>query len=182
MHFDENFFDTNKVKVVMSELTGQAFYFFETQGIPSDNSSRNEDNMLSVRRRFYDHLGNPLGSNTFSQNDLVVVELTLSTTDNSVIENVIISDLLPACFEVENTRLNTERGLDWIKNRAYPDHIDFRDDRVNLFATASGQSRKFYYMVRVVGKGTFQQGPVSAEAMYNGAYYSYSGSSSIVVK
>lgn len=27
MHFNENFFDTNKVKAVMSELTGQAFYF-----------------------------------------------------------------------------------------------------------------------------------------------------------
>jgi uncharacterized protein YfaS (alpha-2-macroglobulin family) len=162
--------------------TGQAFYYFETQGIPVDNSTRDEDNVLSVRRRFYDRLGNPLGNNSFNQNDLVVVELTLSTTDNSVIENVIISDLLPACFEVENTRLNTERGLDWIKNRSYPDHIDFRDDRVNLFANASGQNRKFYYMVRVVGKGTFKQGPVSAEAMYNGAYYSYSGSSMIVVK
>lgn len=167
---------------VVSEGSGQAFYYFETQGIPLNNSDRNEDNILSISRRFYDRLGNPLGSSSFNQNDLVVVELSLSTNDNSVIENVVVSDLLPACFEVENTRLNTERGLAWIKNISYPDYIDFRDDRVNLFSTASGQTRKFYYMVRVVGKGTFRQGPVSAEAMYNGSYYSYSGSSSVIVK
>ena len=162
--------------------SGQIFYYFETQGIPVSNSDREEDKVLSVRRRFFDRNGNTLGNNKFKQNDLLVVEVTLSTSDNSVVENVIITDMLPACFEVENTRLTTERGMDWAKNRAYPDHIDFRDDRVNLYSDASGQSRKFYYMVRVVGRGNYKQGPVSAEAMYNGSYYSYSGSASITVE
>lgn len=162
--------------------TGQIFYYFETQGIPVSNSDRQEDKVLSVQRRFYDRNGIALSSNKFRQNDLVVVEVTLATTDNSVVENVIMTDMLPACFEVENTRLTAERGMDWAKKRSYPDHIDFRDDRVNLFSDAGGQIRRFYYMVRVVGRGTYKQGPVSAEAMYNGSYYSYSGSASITVE
>lgn len=162
--------------------TGQIFYYFETQGIPVSNSDREEDKVLSVRRKFFNRNGNSLGNNKFKQNELVVVEVTLSTTDNSAIENVIITDMLPACFEVENTRLTAERGMDWVKNRSYPDHIDFRDDRVNLFSDAGGQIRRFYYMVRVVGRGKYKQGPVSAEAMYNGSYYSYSGSASITVE
>ena len=162
--------------------SGQIFYYFETQGIPASNSNREEDKVLSVRRRFFDRHGNALGNSRFSQNDLLVVEVTLSTTDNSMVENVIITDMLPACFEVENTRLTAERGMDWAKNRSYPDHIDFRDDRVNLYSHAGGQIRKFYYMVRVVGRGKYKQGPVSAEAMYNGSYYSYSGAASITVE
>ena len=162
--------------------SGQLFYYFETQGIPVANSDRQEDKVLTVRRHFYDRNCNALGNNKFRQNDLVVIELTLATNDNSLIENVIITDMLPACFEVENTRLTTERGMDWAKNRSYPDYIDFRDDRVNLYSDASGQNRKFYYMVRVVGRGKYKQGPVSAEAMYNGSYYSYSGSESITVE
>jgi len=36
--------------------------------------------------------------------------------------------------------------------------------------------------VRVVSTGTYQMGPVSADAMYNGEYHSYHGAGIIEVK
>lgn len=173
---------TGQTATITAGGTGSLFYYFETQGIPAVNSDREEDNVLLVRRRFFDRSGKAVSSYEFKQHELLVVELTLNTTDNSLIDNVVITDMLPACFEVENTRLTAEREMEWTKNRSFPQHIDFRDDRVNLFTQADGQSRKFYYMVRVVGKGTFKHGPVSAEAMYNGLFYSYSGSATVTVK
>jgi len=173
---------TGQTATITAGGSGSLFYYFETQGIPAVNSDREEDNVLVVRRKFFDRSGKAVSSYEFKQHELLVVELTLNTTDNSLIDNVVITDMLPACFEVENTRLTAEREMEWTKNRSFPQHIDFRDDRVNLFTQADGQSRKFYYMVRVVGKGTFKHGPVSAEAMYNGLFYSYSGSATVTVK
>lgn len=162
--------------------TGTLYCYFETEGVPVSGVSGDEDRVLSVRRRLLDRNGSPVNKNELRQNDLLVVEISLSTNDNSFVENVIITDILPACFEVENTRLTTERGFDWTSERAMPDYTDFRDDRVNMFADATGKAKKLYYMVRVTAKGTFRQGPVSADAMYNGLYYSYSGAGEVTVK
>jgi hypothetical protein len=72
--------------------------------------------------------------------------------------------------------------MEWIKNRSTPDYQDIRDDRITFFTTASGQTRTFYYMVRAVSTGVFVQGPVGADAMYNGQYYSYSGAGRVIVR
>ena len=57
-----------------------------------------------------------------------------------------------------------------------------RDDRITMFTTVTGYVKNFYYLVRVVSKGTYKMGPVSADAMYDGNYYSYYGSRSVSVK
>lgn len=57
-----------------------------------------------------------------------------------------------------------------------------RDDRLNLFTTATGKPKSFYYMARAVSKGTFKLGPISADAMYNGEYHSYNGAGVVRVK
>lgn len=161
---------------------GSVFYYLESEGIPLSGKARNEDRVLKVKRALLTRNGQPVKPDFISQNDLIVVAITISTTDNSIVENVAITDILPAGFEIENPRLNNEREMNWIKNRATPDYQDIRDDRISFFTTASGQTRTFYYMVRAVSSGTFTQGPVGADAMYNGQYYSYSGSGKVVIR
>jgi alpha-2-macroglobulin len=135
-----------------------------------------------VRKKFYDRNGRTITGNAFKQNELVVVEITLRTKESSAVENVAITDLLPACFEIENSRLNAERNADWMKDASIRDYTDIRDDRISFFTTATSKEKKFYYTVRVVGKGEFVMGPVGADAMYNGKYHSYSGSAYIIAK
>jgi len=89
---------------------------------------------------------------------------------------------LPACFEIENSRLVAEREMDFTKNRSIPEYTDIRDDRISFFTTLNGNAKTFYYTVRVVSKGTFVIGALSADAMYNGEYHSYSGSGKVTVK
>ena len=103
------------------------------------------------------------------QNDLVVVKLTLTSTGAAAIENVVVTDILPAGFEIENPRLNSLPNMAWAKDKSTPDHQDFRDDRVNFFVTATSNAKNFYYMVRAVSPGEFVMGPVSADAMYDGS-------------
>ncbi len=59
--------------------------------------------------------------------------------------------------------------------KSNPEYQDIRDDRINLFITATPYVKCYYYLVRAVSAGRFVMGPVSADAMYNGEFYSYSG-------
>jgi alpha-2-macroglobulin len=168
-------------KQVNVNAKGKLYYFWEMEGITMDGSYKNEDSYLKVRKKFLSRTGAPVSGTTFRQNDLVVVKLTISTTDNTYADNVVITDMLPAGFEIENPRVGAVPELEWIKDNSSPDHFDIRDDRINLYARAEGQEKHFYYLVRAVSMGSFVMGPVSADAMYNGEYHSYNGAGKIKV-
>jgi alpha-2-macroglobulin len=166
---------------IVTKGTGNLYYYWEMEGLSADGKYKEEDSYLKARKTFYDKNGRELSGTDFKQNDLVIVKIALSTTDNSTVENVVITDLLPAGFEIENPRLSESADMEWIKNNSAPQHYDIRDDRINLFCTATGNVKYFYYMVRAVSKGNFRMGPVSADAMYNGEYHSYNGGGMIRV-
>ena len=156
--------------------TGRLYYYWETEGIRADGKVKEEDAYLRVRRQFLTRTGQPIGTPSFRQNDLVVVKITLAAADAAgTVKNVAITDLLPAGLEIENPRLGAVRELSWAKDAAQPDYLDVRDDRINIFTTATGAPKSFYYLARAVSKGVFKLGPVSADAMYNAAYHSYNG-------
>ncbi|MCS7019303.1 MAG: MG2 domain-containing protein [Cytophagales bacterium] len=161
---------------------GELYYFWEMEGLNSNGAYPEEDSYLKVSRDFFDRNGNRLSGDTFNQNDLVVVKISLQTTNGGTVPNVVVSDLLPAGFEIENPRINSLPQMAWTEGASSPQHTDIRDDRIHLFTTATPNVAEFYYVVRAVTKGTFRLGPVSADAMYNGEYHSYSGSKTITVQ
>ncbi|MBP6517073.1 MAG: hypothetical protein KA242_08480, partial [Chitinophagales bacterium] len=165
---------------ITAEGEGSVYYFMEQEGITRDGSYKQEDNFLKVRKTFYDRYGHVLNGNTFKQNDLIIVGITLENAFSRSVDNVVVTDMLPAGFEIENSRINEIPGMDWIKDASYSDAIDIRDDRVNIFTDANGK-KKFYYAVRAVTPGSFHMGPVSADAMYAAEYHSYNGGGMINV-
>jgi hypothetical protein len=140
-----------------------------------------EDNYVKVRRQFYDRAGREITGNSFKQNDLVIIGITLEKAYSNTIENIVITDLLPAGFEIENPRTKELPGMDWIKDAAEPTALDVRDDRIHFFVDATRDKQKYFYAVRAVSLGQFKQGPVSADAMYNGEIHSYHGAGNIKV-
>ena len=172
----------NKGIEISVKGSGSLYYFWQLEGLSADGKVKEEDSFLKIRKAFFDRNGRALSGNTFQQNDLIVVKLTVATVDQSSVDNMVITDILPAGFEIENPRLTESAEMQWIKDAAYPEHFDIRDDRINLFTSVSGTQKTFYYVVRAVSKGTFIMGPASADAMYNGEYHSYSGAGSVKVK
>jgi uncharacterized protein YfaS (alpha-2-macroglobulin family) len=172
----------NKSVTITASGKGTLYYYYELSGVKLTPPHADVDNFLKVRRRFLDRSGNTLSSNSFTQNDLIVVEITAQSQNGMKVENVAITDILPACFEIENSRLVAEREMDFTKNRTTPEYTDIRDDRISFFTSLNGTVKTFYYTVRAVSKGTFVIGAVSADAMYNGEYHSYSGSGKVSVK
>ena len=175
---------TNTPITLVTKGTGNVYYFAQSEGIPTTGKIPEEDNGLRVRRAYLSREGTPL--ETIKQNDLVVVKITLISTNGLNVENVVVTDLLPAGLEVENPRLTgtpgrEPRDMPWIQKPATPDHFDLRDDRINFYTTATGTEKSFYYLARAVSRGRFVVGSVSADAMYNGEYRSYNGARTLTI-
>ena len=164
-----------------TEGDGKLFYFWELEGLDKNGDYVEEDSFLKVRRSYFDRFGRAITNNEFTQNDLVVVKLSLQSTGSDKVENVVVSDILPAGLEVENPRISDLPDMEWIKDASHPEHRDFRDDRVHLFTTATNKPKNFYYVLRAVSPGNYVMGPASADAMYNGEYHSYHGAGSVRV-
>lgn len=171
---------TNRPSQITTKGKGSLYWFAQTEGLSATGSYVDEDAGLRVRKQFFNRNGQSIS--TFHQNDLVVVKISLSSTDGAPVENVVVTDLLPAAFEIENPRLIEPRDMPWIKNPTTPDHFDIRDDRINYYTTADNTEKTFYYMVRIITKGTFTLGPVSADAMYSADFRSYSGGGKLKVE
>jgi len=161
---------------------GSLYYFAQTGGLSATGTVPEVDNFLRVRRQFLTRDGQPIPGNRFSQNQLVVVKLTVGSLSGLAIDNVVVTDLLPAGLEVENPRLTAERELSWAKDQSAPEHFDLRDDRIHFFTSVDKTPRTFYYLARAVSRGTFRLGPASADAMYRGEYRSYHGAGTVVVQ
>jgi uncharacterized protein YfaS (alpha-2-macroglobulin family) len=167
---------------IVTKGNGRLYYFWEAEGISAGGSYKEEDSYLKVRKRFFDRFGRPITGSNFRQNDLVIVNITLEKSFSTAVENVVITDLLPAGFEIENPRTKDIPGMDWIKDASTPTSLDVRDDRIHFFVDATVPKQNYYYAVRAVSPGQFHMGPVSADAMYNGEYHSYHGAGVIRVE
>lgn len=159
--------------------TGRVYYTWQAEGIPLGGKIKEEDNYIKVRRRLFNRNGVPLNANSFKQNDLVIVQVSLENNYSTPVDNIVISDLLPAGFEIENPRIREVAGMNWVKDASDPEAMDIRDDRINLFMNLRQTKQVYYYAVRAVAAGNFNWGALGAEAMYQGEYHSYNGATRI---
>ncbi len=163
---------------------GKLYYFWEAEGISATGRYKEEDSYLRVRRTFYNRYGQVITNNVFEQNDLVLVELAVQNGTETKVENVAVTDILPAGFEIENPRITQlPPGMVWPHTRSHATHTDYRDDRIHYFIDLydSRRPQYYYYLVRAVSRGTYNMGPASADAMYNGEYHSYHGGGTIKI-
>ncbi len=166
---------------LVTKGSGYLYYYWVAEGVSATGEYKEEDSYLKVRRQFYNRYGQPVNGNTFQQNDMVIVKLIIEKSFATSVENVVITDLLPAGFEIENPRTKELPGMDWIKDGFNPTALDVRDDRIHFFVDLNSSKQNYYYAVRAVSPGMYKMGPVSADAMYNGEYHSYHGAGTVKV-
>jgi len=146
---------------------GSCYYYWQAFGIPINAPIPQYDRDLRVRRSYLDRNGNPICNSDIRQGDVIISEIRI-TALTEPLENVIITDMLPAGLEIENPRLQSRAGISWIADKNYkPDYMDIRDDRLTIFGNFPRQEEQiFYYALRAVTRGDFVLPPVTGEAMY----------------
>ena len=156
-------------KKVTISIKGEGTCYFSwcAEGIPASMNIDEYDRGLIVRRFYLNEQGIPVNNRSFKQGDLVIAKITIKSVHESL-DNVAVIDMLPAGFEIENPRLQSRQGIDWISGSNYqPLYLDIRDDRLILFGNFSrGREETFYYGLRAVTRGKFHLPSVRAEAMY----------------
>jgi hypothetical protein len=104
------------------------------------------------------------------QNERFVVVLSI-TEETAWTSRVLVADLLPAGFEIDNPNLVKSANLDafsWLAETQTA-HLEFRDDRfVAALDRSSGDDRAFTlaYMVRAVTPGRYVVPAATVEDMY----------------
>ena len=156
---------------------GVVYYFWSAEGVKVNEKVKEEDSYLQVRRTFMSYkTGRIIPDNVFYQGELIVCKIDLTGFERNA-DNIVITDLLPAGFEIENPRLNPATELGWkMVNPMRIDYMDIRDDRLILFTNlVRNKTTRFIYLLRVVNQGTYQLPVIGAEAMYDQEYHSYNG-------
>ncbi len=151
---------------------GLAYYSIVDEGV-SRQAPEQISEGLSITRTYFDDAGARIDPGDIVQGQVIFCRLGLSSSKGTV-ENVVVSDLVPAGLEIENPRLGGRSRIEWIEkidprerrplSLAY---LDVRDDRLLLFTTAEPTQQVYYYGLRAVTAGRFVLPPVSAEAMYD---------------
>lgn len=157
--------------------TGQLYVSFETTGL-STNPPAELDRRLRVRRRWLDRHGDAIDPSAIRVGDLIQVEVKLSSIGRSTIQNIAIVDALPGGLDVENPRLKTsDAGVE----SSPADRVQFLDDRVLIFATATPTAATFRYALRAVTEGQFAQPAIQASCMYDETLTSIHGAGRIEI-
>ncbi|MHC1738908.1 MAG: alpha-2-macroglobulin [Ignavibacteriaceae bacterium] len=162
---------------------GELYYFWSAEGVKYGEKVKEIDNNMGIRREYYDYkTGSRILNNSFYQGQLLVCKILLIGQNQSA-ENVVVTDLVPAGFEIENPRLSASGTMTWTaKNPVNVQYLDVRDDRLLLFTKLESNTTKEYnYMLRVVNQGSYNLPVISAEAMYNPDFRSYNGSALVQV-
>ena len=176
-----------KTLTIRADGPGTVWYSVLDEGVPLQAGNEDTDSGLVVQRHYLDEEGNPVDLNNLVQGQTIVCRLVLQS-DKGAVEDVVISDLVPAGLEIENPRLGPDGGYDWIQKQGSNryghlrrDHLEIRDDRLLLFTRANPRAQAFYYTLRAVTAGQFTLPPVRAEAMYDPEVMSSRGAGEIRV-
>jgi uncharacterized protein YfaS (alpha-2-macroglobulin family) len=126
---------------------------------------------FTIERDVYGLDGQARDLDVVGQNERFVVVLKV-TEKNAWPSRVLIADLLPAGFEIDNPRIVGSADLkafDWLPETVPAAHVEFRADRfIAAFDRGASDERAFVlaYMVRAVTPGRYVHPAAQVEDMY----------------
>ncbi len=135
---------------------------------------------LDVKRTYLSLAGKSIDPQAIKQGELMVVKLSIQNRLGWRVENIALTDRLPAGFEVENPNLGRSDDMSWIDEGSMfkPAYVNRRDDRVDIFGDLGYSEENhwlnYYYIVRAVSNGRFTAAPAKLEAMYEPEKHVYS--------
>ncbi|MDP5460175.1 alpha-2-macroglobulin [Alishewanella sp. SMS8] len=141
------------------------FYALSEQGYAAQLPSKARADGVELVRDYLNSEGEKITS--ASQGQLLTVRLRLRSLTGATISNMVITDLLPAGFEVVRSSVPRQSGL-W-----QADYMDIREDRVLWYGAIAPQMTELTYQVRVSTAGRFTVPVASAEAMYDNRVRAY---------
>ena len=134
---------------------------------------------FTIERNYYNVDGTPANISSVGQNERFVVVLRV-VEENAWPSRVLVTDLLPAGFEIDNPNMVSSADLanfGWLPASNHA-HVEFRDDRfVAAFDRSGGNNREMVmaYVVRAVTPGVYAHPAAHVEDMYRPQFHARTG-------
>jgi uncharacterized protein YfaS (alpha-2-macroglobulin family) len=144
-------------------------------------------NGFEIERTYFTLDGRPADVSKARQNDRFAVMLKI-TEPKPEFGHVMVSDFLPAGFEIDNPHLvsSGDTGtLDWIEDGEEAANTEFRDDRFTAAIDRASDAKSVFtvaYVVRAVSPGKYVLPQAYVEDMYNPSRYGRTGTGAIEVR
>ncbi|HSW93509.1 MAG TPA: alpha-2-macroglobulin [Gammaproteobacteria bacterium] len=142
--------------ITFSNPSKQSYFYQLTQsGYDQEILTSAVSNHLEVEREYRNSQGKVITEATLGSE--MEVHIQIRTLDNSTIENVAITDLLPGGFEVVNDSVHADTM----------DYADLREDRVIFFGSVTPSVQEIVYRIKATNTGKYTVPPIFANSMYN---------------
>ncbi|MEZ5514080.1 MAG: MG2 domain-containing protein [Steroidobacteraceae bacterium] len=160
------------------------------RGVPASGSEDAAQQGLSIRQEYADAGGTPgLAITRIEQGTDLMTRVTVSNTSRRRLDNLALTQMLPAGWEIRNERLEGaamagDRDASESSNRGWfidgsPDatnaraeYVDIRDDRIlRYFSLQPGESVSFVTRVNAAYLGRYYLPSVSVAAMYDATQF-----------
>ncbi|MBR0167383.1 MAG: hypothetical protein IJQ08_01785, partial [Synergistaceae bacterium] len=148
--------------LIEAEGDGQAYYSWHITGTPKSRPKHERRN-INVECAYFDEAGNAVDFTSGVEYGKII-RAVLTVKPSMTVNNLALSYLLPAGFELENPRLDDGRD----DAETYTGVVsDIRDDRLVLFFGRLDGERSYGFTMRAVTRGTFKVPQISATGMYD---------------
>ncbi len=127
-------------------------------------------NGFTISREYFTLAGEKVDPSRVAQNTRLITVIKVHE-GKPIGGQIMISDPLPAGFEIDNPRLVFSAdlsALSWLE-KSTPKHVEFRDDRfLAAYDLKKGNASSITtaYVIRAVAPGRYTHGPASVEDMY----------------
>jgi uncharacterized protein YfaS (alpha-2-macroglobulin family) len=162
---------------------GTLYVSWQQRGVPLHPPTEDVAETLHFVRHYYAEDGTE--TTTFAQGDLVRVRLEF--TSGSSIDRLVLADVLPGGFEIEDSSLATRSAKATKQVGFWADAVEKRDDRLvlsgHLYYNRTEDDPGIYeYHVRAVTPGTFAIPRLVAENMYDPTQRAETGQGTLTIR
>lgn len=175
-------FEALKKSPILQNLGNEPVYYALAQtGVPLDVKKLAQKG-FALQRSVYTRDGNVADLNQIKSGELYVVKVKGQRLE-SKLHHVILVDLLPAGFEIENMPMSKlSEELTWLGSLSNPSRTESRDDRfMSAFEMDQQNDFTVAYMVRAVTPGTYVYPSSYVEAMYQPDHFVYGEEQKLIV-
>jgi uncharacterized protein YfaS (alpha-2-macroglobulin family) len=166
--------ESNIIKIIPnnSSKVNYSVAIIGFKDIPNSTGIDKSNKYIKIDRNFYNSKGELADLNNLQVGELLYAQVKIIS--NKKVDNLVVANLIPSCFEIVNKRLEQMPVSKWFKNsKNYrPDYVDIRDDRILTFLNVEDKVY-FYQPLRVVSSGSCTMPYVHVEAMYNPEWQDY---------
>lgn len=165
---------------LVNKSTGTVFVSLFNQGTKAGVDASVQERGLALEISYMDHEGKKLDISKLKQGTNFIVQLRVSNKTAFAVDNLALTQMIPAGWEIINERL-FGTGVAAEDQNNY-DYRDIRDDRVNTyFSLGAGKTKTFALELNASYCGDFILAPVLCEAMYDQSYYARKGGGRVEV-